>query len=125
MAVGETQGEHDLQFRIETARASLSLGPAILKHDETFAVLNDFGNMVANRGSTHGLYHRDTRYLSRLELRLNGDHPLLLSSSSAEDGLMLPVDLANTDTRRCRWYAVAPRADLPESPPIRMAVRIS
>ena len=99
MAVGETQGGHDSQFRIETHEGFPEPRTRILKHDETFAVLNDFGNMVANRGSTHGLYHKDTRYLSRLELRLNGDHPLLLSSSSAEDGLMLPVDLANTDTR--------------------------
>ena len=84
---------------MKLTKVSLSLGLAILKHDETFAVLNDFGNIIANHGSTHGLYHRDTRYLSRLELRLNGKHPLLLSSSSAEDGLMLPIDLANTDTR--------------------------
>src|SRR4051794_23831270 len=99
MAAEETHGEHDSQFRIETHEGFPEPRTRILKHDETFAVLNDFGNMIADHGSTYGLYHRDTRYLSRLELRLNGDHPLLLSSSSAEDGLMLPVDLANTDTR--------------------------
>ena len=125
MAVEEPQGEHDSQFRIETHEGFPEPRTRVLKHDETFAVLNDFGNMIANRGSTHGLYHKDTRYLSRLELRLNGDHPLLLSSSSAEDGLMLPVDLANTDTRACRRYHATPRADLREPPSVCMAMRVT
>ena len=99
MAVGEAQGGHDSQFRIETREGFPEPRTRVLKHDETFAVLNDFGNMVADRGCTHGLYHRDTRYLSRLELRLNGNYPLPLSSFSAEDGLMHPVDLTNSDTR--------------------------
>ena len=125
MAVGGPQGGHDSQFRIETHEGFPEPRTRVLKHDETFAVLNDFGNMVADRGCTHGLYHRDTRYLSRLELRLNGDHPLLLSSFSAEDGLMHPVDLTNSRYARRRWYAVASRADLPQSPPICMAIRVS
>ena len=125
MAVEEPQGEHHSQFRIETHEGFPEPRARVLKHDETFAVLNDFGNIIANRGSTHGLYHKDTRYLSRLELRLNGDHPLLLSSSSAEDGLMLPVDLANTDTRASRWYPSTPRADLREPPSVCMAMWVT
>ena len=98
MGVGETQNGHASQFRIETREGFPEPRPRVLKHDETFAVLNDFGNMVAGHSSNHGLYHKDTRHLSRLELRLNGDKPLLLSSSSAEDGLLLPVHLANIDS---------------------------
>ena len=41
--------------------------------------------MVADAGCPDGLYHQDTRFLSQLELRLNGDRPLLLSSNRAED----------------------------------------
>ena len=44
------------------------------------------------------MYHRDTRFLSQLELRLNGHRPLLLSSTPGEDNSLLPVDLANTDS---------------------------
>jgi len=41
------------------------------------------------------MYHHDTRYLSRLELRLNKAPLLLLSSNVQEDNSVLTVDLAN------------------------------
>src|SRR4051812_39983462 len=90
--------EDESQFRIEATGALREPRTRILKHGETFAVLNQFGDMVGEPGSPDGLYHQDTRFLSQLELRLNGDRPLLLSSNPAEDGSVLPVDLANTDT---------------------------
>jgi glycogen debranching enzyme len=99
MAVGATEEiEDESQFRIEATEALREPRTRILKHGETFAVLNQFGDMVGEPGSPDGLYHQDTRFLSQLELRLNGDRPLLLSSNPAEDGSVLPVDLANTDT---------------------------
>ena len=99
MAVPATEEiEDDSQFRIEATEALREPRTRILKHGETFAVLNQFGDMVGEPGSPDGLYHQDTRFLSQLELRLNGDRPLLLSSNPAEDGSVLPVDLANTDT---------------------------
>ena len=76
----------------------MSRAARILKHGNTFAVLNNFGDMTAEPGSPDGLYYRDTRFLSQLELRLNGHRPLLLSSTPGEDNSLLPVDLANTDS---------------------------
>jgi glycogen debranching enzyme len=90
--------EDESQFRIEATGALREPRTRILKHGETFAVLNHFGDIVGEPGSPDGLYHQDTRFLAQLELRLNGDRPLLLSSNPAEDGSVLPVDLANTDT---------------------------
>src|SRR5436190_1975607 len=102
MAVAVTDApeatEDESQFRIEATGALREPRTRILKHGETFGVLNQFGDMVGDPGSPDGLYHQDTRFLSQLELRLNGDRPLLLSSNPAEDGSVLPVDLANTDT---------------------------
>src|SRR5437764_1899606 len=102
MAVAVTDApeatEDEPQFRIEATGALREPRTRILKHGETFGVLNQFGDMVGDPGSSDGLYHQDTRFLSQLELRLNGDRPLLLSSNPAEDGSVLPVDLANTDT---------------------------
>jgi glycogen debranching enzyme len=63
-----------------------------LKHGHTFAVFDRRGDIAA---SSDGLYHQDTRYLSRLELRLNGAPLLLLSSNVQEDNAVLRVDLAN------------------------------
>ena len=54
--------------------------PRMLKRDDTFAVLDRNGDALPVPGGPEGLYHRDTRHLSRLELRLAGEKPLLLSS---------------------------------------------
>src|SRR6478672_7032772 len=70
--------ESDSQFRIEATGAFRESRTRILKHGDTFAVLNQFGDLAGDRGSPDGLYHHDTRHLSQLELFLNGDRPLLL-----------------------------------------------
>jgi glycogen debranching enzyme len=99
MAVAAIQrSAADSQFRIEATGAFHEPRTRILKHGDTFAVLSQFGDMVGDAGCPDGLYHQDTRFLSQLELRLNGDRPLLLSSNQAEDNSLLPVDLANADT---------------------------
>ena len=90
--------EDQVQFRIAATEGIRDPRTRILKHDDTFAVLNNFGDMAAGPGCPDGLYHQDTRFLSQLELRLNGHRPLLLSSTPAEDNSFLPVDLANTDS---------------------------
>jgi glycogen debranching enzyme len=95
MAIAAARKDPESQFRIEATGEFHEPRTRILKHGDTFAVLSRFGDMV---GGADGLYHQDTRFLSQLELRLNGDRPLLLSSSPAEDNSLLPVDLANADT---------------------------
>src|ERR1044071_981367 len=89
--------ESDSQFRIEATGAFREPRTRILKHGDTFAVLNQFGDLAGDRGSPDGLYHHDTRHLSQLELFLNGDRPLLLSANPGEDNALLTVDLANPD----------------------------
>jgi hypothetical protein len=68
-----------------------------LKHDHTFAVFDPRGDILAGEGCADGIYHRDTRYLSRLELRLNDAPLLLLSSNIQDDNVVLTVDLSNPD----------------------------
>ena len=47
----------------------------------TFCVCDERGDI---RGGTSGLFAEDTRYLSRLELVVDGRRPLLLSSGRVE-----------------------------------------
>jgi glycogen debranching enzyme len=68
-----------------------------LKHDDTFVVLDSHGDIGASVGGTDGLFHCDTRFLSRLELLLNGMQPLLLGSNVRDDNTLLTVDLTNPD----------------------------
>jgi glycogen debranching enzyme len=69
----------------------------VLKHGDTFAVFDHFGDVVPFGLGEQGLYHEGTRYLSRFDLRLNGARPLLLSSSVREDNDLFVVDLTNPD----------------------------
>src|SRR5437868_14582131 len=69
----------------------------VLKHGETFAVFDRFGDVQPVGLGEQGLYHEGTRFLSRLEVRIGGRRPLLLSSTVKEENDLLSVDLANTD----------------------------
>ena len=71
--------------------------PRTLKYGDTFAVLDSSGNIDAASGRSAGLFHLDTRYLSRLELLVNGVPPLSLGSSLRDDNSALFVDLTNPD----------------------------
>jgi glycogen debranching enzyme len=68
-----------------------------LKHNDTFLVLDEHGDVGASAGGTDGLFHCDTRFLSRLELLINGAQPLLLGSTLSDDNLLLTADLTNPD----------------------------
>ena len=68
-----------------------------LKHDDTFAVLDAHGDIGAAVGGPDGIFHADTRHLSRLELLINGLQPLLLGSTVRDDNSVLTVDLTNPD----------------------------
>ncbi len=69
----------------------------VMKHGDTFAIFDQFGDIVPFGLGEQGLYHGGTRYLSRLELIVNGERPLLLSSSVREDNDLFVVDLTNPD----------------------------
>ncbi|HJT05770.1 MAG TPA: glycogen debranching N-terminal domain-containing protein, partial [Stellaceae bacterium] len=68
-----------------------------LKHGDTFVVFDNSGDAQASGPASEGLFHEDTRFLSRLALVVNGVRPLLLSSSATADNEMLTADLTNPD----------------------------
>jgi glycogen debranching enzyme len=68
-----------------------------LKYGDTFIVTDNHGDIGASTGDPDGLFHADTRFLSRLELLLNDGHPLLLGSNVRDDNTALAVDLTNPD----------------------------
>jgi len=71
--------------------------PRTLKYGDTFVVLDGRGDIGAVSGESSGLFHRDTRHLSRLELLVNDAPPLLLGSNLRDDNLAFFVDLTNPD----------------------------
>ncbi|WP_394841348.1 amylo-alpha-1,6-glucosidase [Pendulispora brunnea] len=69
----------------------------VLKNGETFAVFDRFGDIQPIGTGEQGLYHQGTRFLSQLELRLNGQRPMLLGSSVKQDNTLLTVDVTTPD----------------------------
>ena len=69
-----------------------------LKDDDLFLLADTLGNvggcMGDDRRASMGLFCKDTRYLSRLELQIEGQSPILLSST-ADKGFILSVLCAN------------------------------
>ncbi len=69
-----------------------------LKEDELFLITDTLGNIAGFIGddmaASMGLFCNDTRFLSRLELQIDGRPPVLLNST-AEKGFMLSVLCTN------------------------------
>ncbi len=86
-----------LKFHISASRSLSQLRIQVLKQGDTFAVFNPFGDILPWKKSPEGLFHNDTRHLSRLDLTLNGYTPLLLNSNIQDDNAILTVDLTNPD----------------------------
>ena len=85
------------QFSIAAGATFQERRTRTLKHGDTFAVFDHRGDMGIEAGSTEGLYHRDTRILSKLTLLLEEGRPLLLSSTIRDDNTAFSADLSNPD----------------------------
>ncbi len=70
----------------------------VLKYGETFVVFNRYGDIESVGTMQFGLFHMETRHLSRFGFYLGGRKPLLLSSNIREDNSLLTVDATNLDT---------------------------
>jgi glycogen debranching enzyme len=85
------------QFYILATSPLAAAAPLVLKQGDTFGVFDRHGDCTRLGLGEQGLYHRDTRYLSRLDLRLGRARPLLLSSTVREGNDLLVADLTNPD----------------------------
>jgi len=80
------------------ASSSLAAGRTeVLKQGETFAVFDRYGDIHQVLSGPQGLYHEGTRFLSRFELLMQAQRPMLLSATVKEDNALFTVDLTNPD----------------------------
>ena len=84
-------------YHIEATQSLVDRTLRTLKQDDLFGVFDKQGDCRGGEDGPDGLYRDDTRFLSRLELRLGGLEPLLLGSVLLDDNGALIVDLANAD----------------------------
>ena len=86
------------EYYVRASSALVDDRTRVLKSGDTFAVVNRYGDIEDLGFSQFGLFHAESRHLSRLTLRLNHQQPLLLSSTMREDNAFLSVDTTNVDT---------------------------
>jgi glycogen debranching enzyme len=82
------------------ASSALDDRTRVLKHGDTFAVFDHFGDIKPGGLGEEGLYHEGTRYLSCLVLELEGGRPVFLTSSVRDENDQLTVALTNPDLLR-------------------------
>ncbi|WP_035347383.1 amylo-alpha-1,6-glucosidase [Edaphobacter aggregans] len=89
--------EFENQFYIRAESSLADARTLVLLHNDTFAIFDRYGDFQPVGLGQQGLFHQETRYLSRLELLIGGHKPLLLSSVTGQDNVMVAVDLTNPD----------------------------
>lgn len=99
-------------FCIPVSSSTAGNNRHVLKNANSFAVLDELGQIQASGPAPEGLFFEDTRYLSRLAMAINGARPVLLSSTVTEGNTMLAVDLANPDAVAGDGHADLPPASI-------------
>jgi glycogen debranching enzyme len=86
------------QYYVKATSALADDRTRVLKYGDTFAVLNRYGDIEPLGFGQFGLFHSETRHLSRMTMQLNQQTPMLLSSTIRDDNAFLAVDMTNFDT---------------------------
>jgi glycogen debranching enzyme len=69
----------------------------VLANGDSFAVFEIGGDVLGSPLEALGFFHRDTRYLSRFELKIAGETPNYLNSSSSSENAQIRINLSNPD----------------------------
>jgi glycogen debranching enzyme len=93
------------EYHISSSSTRLDLRTRVLKHADSFVVLDRVGDVEDSGPTEFGLFHQDTRFLSRLALRISAPGhepqlPMLLSSAVKDDNAILFVHLTNPAMER-------------------------
>ncbi len=104
--------QHQNTFYIQATSSRTDDRTRVLKHGDAFAVFDRFGDVQPVGLGEQGLYHDGTRFLSRLELRLGGRRPPLLSSTVRKENDSPACDLSTRISRTGRDALTLARGDL-------------
>jgi glycogen debranching enzyme len=93
----QTVVEVDGRYFILATSAPADENDRVLKHGESFAIFDRWGDIKQVGLGEEGLFHRGTRHLSGLRLRIGDERPLLLGSTTRRDNSRVTIDLTNPD----------------------------
>jgi glycogen debranching enzyme len=85
------------RFYIHVESALTDRRVLVLKEGDAFGVFGATGDIEPTPAGSQGLYRDDTRFLSGLQLRVEGRRPLLLDSAVTRDNGRILADYTNPD----------------------------
>ncbi|HLK87708.1 MAG TPA: amylo-alpha-1,6-glucosidase [Candidatus Binataceae bacterium] len=97
------------EFYILASALGSRRSPRVLASGQSFAVFDLTGDILDYPLEPLGFFWRDTRYLSRCELKIYGSAPCLLNSYLSDDRAQLRVNLTNPDLKLRGGEMVLPR----------------
>ena len=92
-----TLPDETASFYIQATDRSRNAGRAPSNRATPSRLFDTLGDIIQPGATPGGIFHNDTRYLSGVQLLIDGQRPLLLSSAVENDNVVLTVDLANPD----------------------------
>jgi glycogen debranching enzyme len=99
------------RFYILATSSKVSERVRVLKRGDSFALFDGTGDVFPVGLGEHGLYHEGTRFLSRMEFRVEGRRPFVLGSIPRNQGSMVMAHLTTPDIDR-RGEVALPRETL-------------
>jgi glycogen debranching enzyme len=84
-------------FHVHGSALTSRRGARVLVNGESFAVFEVGGDILETPDEPLGFFHRDTRYLSRFELKIAGATPYYLNSYASQENAQLRINLSNPD----------------------------
>jgi N-terminal domain of (some) glycogen debranching enzymes len=84
-------------FYIHASSLTSRRATRVLVNGESFAVFEVGGDILETPNEPLGFFHRDTRYLSRFELRIAGATPYYLNSYACRENAQLRINLSDPD----------------------------
>ena len=97
--VMEKSSKTQEEVAIETASAIVEVAPYVLKHGDSFVIIDRRGNIRPVRARDHGLFRDGTRFLSHLLVTTGDQLPVLLGSEMNDTADMLTVNVTNPQLR--------------------------
>jgi len=87
----------DTAYDIRASSAVADIPKLVLKHDDAFLVADRLGDVPGIPDGVFGFYVEDTRFLQRLELRVERRRPMLLNATIGGESGESAIDLTNAD----------------------------
>ncbi|MBV8771358.1 MAG: amylo-alpha-1,6-glucosidase [Deltaproteobacteria bacterium] len=84
-------------FRVHGSAQTSHRATRVLVNGDSFAVFEVGGDILETPDEHLGFFHRDTRYLSRFELKIAGATPYYLNSYPSQENAQLQINLSNPD----------------------------